>query len=93
MLQAHRDFLLARDYTGLSGLFALTFTPAALIEASLSRATLIYCIFLVIQFLGARQAASTYGRLFVTTVLAEKSAKGKCASTKGSVKVPKAVGG
>jgi hypothetical protein len=84
--QVHRDFLLTRDYAGLAGLFIITFGPAALVEASLSRGALIYCIFLVIQFMAARQAASTYGRRFVTTVLAERSAQGKCTSIKGSAK-------
>jgi hypothetical protein len=93
VLQAHRDFLLTRDYAGLAALFVVTFGAAALLQASLSRATLIYCIFLVIQFIAARMAASTYGKRFVTTVLAERSAKPKGTASNGSVKVRKAVGG
>jgi hypothetical protein len=73
VMQVQRDFLLMRDYTGLAALFVVVFGAAALVEVP-SRVSLIYCLFLVAQFVVVRRAASTYGVRFVKTVLAEKAA-------------------
>jgi hypothetical protein len=74
VLQVQRDFLLMRDYAGLAALFAVVFGAVALIEVPSWRVSLTYCLFLAAQFLLVRQAASTYGIRFVTTVMAEKAA-------------------
>jgi hypothetical protein len=74
VLQVQRDFLLMRDYVGLAALFAVVFGAVALIEVPSWRVSLTYCLFLVAQLVLVRQAASTYGVRFVTTVLAEKAA-------------------
>ncbi len=74
VLQVQRDFLLMRDYAGLAALFVVVFGAMAVIEVPSWRVCLTYCFFLVAQFVLVRQAASTYGARFVTTVLAEKAA-------------------
>jgi hypothetical protein len=84
VLQVQRDFLLMRDYAGLAALFAVVFGAVALIEVPSWRVSLAYCLFLVAQLVLVRQAASTYGVRFVTTVLAEKAATPICESTKKS---------
>jgi hypothetical protein len=84
VLQVQRDFLLMRDYVGLAVLFVVVFGSMALIEVSSWRVSLTYCLFLVAQFVLVRQAASTYGIRFVTTVLAEKAAAPARGSSKNS---------
>jgi hypothetical protein len=74
VLQVQRDFLLMRDYVGLAALFVVVFGAVALVEVPSWRVSLTYCLFLVMQLVLVRQAASTYGIRFVTTVLAEKAA-------------------
>jgi hypothetical protein len=74
VIHAHREFLLMRDYTALALLFLIVFGISAWLFFSTSQSALFYSIFLVAQLLLARQAASTYGVRFVTTVLAEKAA-------------------
>jgi hypothetical protein len=71
--QVHRDFLLLRDYTGLSALFIVFFGAAGLYAIPSTKIGLLYMVFLVLQYVVVRQAASNYGIRFVTTVLAQKA--------------------
>lgn len=73
VLQVHRDFLLLRDYTGLSILFLLIFGGASFYIIGVSNVLYIYVAFLFVQYIIVRQSASNYGVRFVKTVLAEKS--------------------
>lgn len=73
--QAHRDFLFTRDYTALSALFILAFGAAAVFTVSGGKPLSIYVTFLVLQFVVVRHAAATYGKRFVTTVLACRATK------------------
>jgi hypothetical protein len=73
VLQVHRDFLLMRDYTGLSTLFLLIFGIAAFFAVPSTPAWAGYVGFLALQYLAARTAARNYGVRFVTTVLAHKA--------------------
>jgi hypothetical protein len=72
--QAHRDFLLLRDYTGLCSLFVVFYGTAGLCVIPSTRVGLLYLALLVFQYLVVRQAASNSGIRFVTTVLAQKAA-------------------
>lgn len=70
VLQVHGDFLLTRDYTGLSVLFIIFYGTAGLFAAPSRRVAVIYLGVLLLQYLVVRQAASRYGIRMVTTVLA-----------------------
>jgi hypothetical protein len=72
--QVHRDFLLLRDYTGLSVLFILFNGSVGLYAISSLKVFGIYLLMLVAQYALVRQAASHYGVRMVTTVLAQKAA-------------------
>jgi hypothetical protein len=72
--QVHRDFLLLRDYTGLSILFFLFCGAAGLYAIPSTKIGLLYVGILALQYLVVRHAASNYGIHFVTTVLAQKAA-------------------
>jgi hypothetical protein len=73
VMQAHRDFLLLRDYAGLSFLFLFLYGLVSLyIVASLKIAG-VHVLLLLGQYIIARQAASNYGIRLVTTVLAEEA--------------------
>jgi hypothetical protein len=73
--QVHRDFLLLRDYTGLSAVFTVFYGAAGLYAIPSTRTALIYLAVLVAQYAVVRQAAANYGIRMVTTVLARCSAK------------------
>jgi hypothetical protein len=73
--QVHRDFLLLRDYTGLSAVFIACYGAAGLYALASTRTALIYLAVLVAQYAVVRQAASNYGVRMVTTVLARCTAK------------------
>lgn len=79
--QVHRDFLLLRDYTGLSAVFVVFYGIAGLYAIPSLRIGLIYLLVLFVQYLVARQAASNYGIRMVTTVLARLSSTGGTASS------------
>jgi hypothetical protein len=76
--QVHRDFLLLRDYAGLSAVFIVFYGAAGLYAIPSFKIGLIYLLLLIVQYLIARQAASNYGIRMVTTVLA------RCVSKKGA---------
>lgn len=69
----HREFLLLRDYVGLSALFLIGFGGVALFTAEPVRVSIVYSLLLAAQFMVVRHAAATYGIRLVTTVLAIKS--------------------
>jgi hypothetical protein len=73
--QVHRDFLLLRDYTGLSVLFIIFNGLVGLYAVSSLKVLGIYFLILVAQYAVVRQAASHYGVRLVTTVLAQTAAK------------------
>ena len=73
--QVHRDFLLLRDYAGLSALFIVFFGAGGLYAIHSVTVGLLYLVLLVLQYLVVRQAAANYGIRLVTTVLALKAAK------------------
>jgi hypothetical protein len=72
VLQVHRDFLLLRDYTGLSLLFFIVFGAIGIYAIESPKTWGLYLAILSVQYLVVRQAASNYGIRMVTTVLAEK---------------------
>lgn len=73
--QVHRNFLLLRDYTGLSVMFIAFYGAAGLYDIQSTRVAFLYVALLFVQYLIARQAASNYGIRFVTTVLARSAVK------------------
>jgi len=74
VIDAHRSFLLTRDYTAIAFLVLLAAGPLGLWFLSAKLAA-IYGSIMLLQYLLARQAASNYGVRFVTTVLALKASK------------------
>ena len=72
VIDAHRSFLLTRDYTAIAFIVLLVAGPLGLFFLSAKFAA-IYVAVLLLQCLLARQAASNYGNRFVTTVLALKA--------------------
>jgi hypothetical protein len=70
--QVHRDFLLLRDYTGISTLLLLCYGPIGIYAIPALKIGLTYISILLLQYIFVRQAASNYGIEFVTTVLARK---------------------
>lgn len=74
VVQAHRDFLLLRDYTGLSALFLVFLGATAFYVIASPAVRLVYLVLLLLQYGFVRQAASNYGVRMVTTVLALRAA-------------------
>ncbi|MCH9052754.1 MAG: hypothetical protein IIA72_17055 [Proteobacteria bacterium] len=74
VMQVHREFLFARDYTCLALMMAILLGGAGLVQIPSSGTALSYLGVLVVQFLLAGRAARNHGRRFVTTVLALKGA-------------------
>jgi len=75
VVQAHRAFLFARDYTCIALMMLVMFGGAALFQISSVKVVLLYIVGLALQFLIAGQAARNHGRRFVSTVLAIKSSE------------------
>ena len=73
--QVHRDFLLLRDYTGLSVLFIIFNGGAGLYAIPSLKVWALYLLLLIVQYIVVRQAASRYGVRMVTTVLARQQPK------------------
>ncbi len=71
----HREFLFARDYAGLSALFVVVIGALATYQFHDLRRTGVYIAILAAQYLIVRYVAAQYGKRFVTTVLALKSAE------------------
>jgi hypothetical protein len=75
VVQVHRAFLFARDYTCLAALALLVLGSGALIQIPSGATALGFIGILTTQLLLARRAACTHGRRFVGTVLALKVAR------------------
>ena len=73
--QVHKDFLFTRDYAALSALAILPLGIAAFVQAGSFRQATTYLAILIAQYLVTRSAAANYGKRFVCTVLAIKSAE------------------
>ena len=73
VMDAHRLFLLTRDYTAIAFLMLVVASPLALWLLPSALTTAAYTGLLLLQYLLARKAASTYGVRFVTSVLAIKA--------------------
>jgi len=78
--QAHKEYLFGRDFTAFAFLFLAGFGSAAAFIVDEWKIAFWYLLFLLIQFLAVRRAASQNGISLVTTVLARSSAK----TTRGS---------
>jgi hypothetical protein len=72
VMQIHRAFLFARDYTCLALLMTVVLGVAGFLQIPSKRTALIFVVVLLLQFVFAGQAARNNGRRFVTTVLAIK---------------------
>jgi hypothetical protein len=71
--QASREYLFTRDYAGFAAIFLAVFGSTVWLAGLPLRDTVTYVGFLVLQYLAARQSASTYGARLVTNVMALKS--------------------
>jgi hypothetical protein len=89
--QVHGDFLLLRDYTGLSALFIIFNGGVGLYAISSLKVWALYLMLLIVQFILVRQAASQYGIRMVSTVLARQEAKPSKSASIGPPKTPRAV--
>lgn len=72
---AHKNFLLTRDYAVFALLLCLVLAPLAVKQFSSLTMALSYSGFLIIQVVLVVRAARVHGYRFVTTVLARKSAE------------------
>lgn len=77
VLQAHREFLFARDYTCLALMIFILLSVCAFIWIPSIKTALIYSTLLIIQLILAMRAARHNGFRFVTNVLAIKAATGR----------------
>jgi hypothetical protein len=73
ILEAHKEFLLTRDFTGLAALFVIFFGSAGFYSIPSIGIAVIYFLLLIVQFFVVRLAAVHYGIRFVTNVLAQKA--------------------
>jgi hypothetical protein len=76
VIQAHRAFLFARDYTCIALMMLIVLGGIGLWQISSTKGALFYIGGLALQFVLAGQAARNHGRRFVSTVLALKGASG-----------------
>ena len=70
VVDVHRHFLFARDYTSFSVMLFIVAAPLSFLFMPWRDAAL-YSVLLILQYLMASQAGRTYGARFVTTVLAQ----------------------
>ena len=76
VIQAHRAFLFARDYTCIALMMFVVLGGIGLWQISSTKGALLYIGGLALQSVLAGQAARNHGRRFVSTVLALKGASG-----------------
>ncbi|MGK3962064.1 hypothetical protein WMF38_54295 [Sorangium sp. So ce118] len=74
IVHVHREFLLLRDYAGLSALFVVFFGAAAIYAMSSRAALLTYLSVLLLQYLLARKSAANAGIRLVADVLVQVTA-------------------
>jgi len=72
--QVQRDYLLTRDYAGMSVLFLVFFGAVGLFTIQSVEVWFCYFALLLIQYLVVRHSAANYAVNFVTAVLARKAA-------------------
>ena len=72
--QAHRQYLFARDYAGISFLLLIGLGPLGLWQIESIKVAGIYLIILLAQYFLVRRAARNHGVRFVGSVLAYKAA-------------------
>lgn len=72
---AHKNFLLTRDYAMFALLFCLVLAPLGFKQFPSLTMALSYSGFLIVQVVLVVRAARVHGNRFVTTVLARKSAE------------------
>lgn len=70
VVQVHADFLLLRDYAGLSAIFLLCFGAIALWLVPSTRTQVFYLSWLIVQFLITALAGRNYGVRLVTNSVA-----------------------
>jgi hypothetical protein len=87
--QVHRDFLLLRDYTGLSALFIVLNGGAGFCTISSLKVWALYLLVLAVQYVVVRQAASQAGVRMVTTVMARLGPKSFASTSQRERKTPK----
>jgi hypothetical protein len=73
VIDAHRSFLLTRDFAAIAFLLLLVGGTIALWEIQSKATASLYVGLLLLQYLVARQAAQNYGVRLVTSVLALKA--------------------
>lgn len=82
IFQSHRSFLLARDLTGLSFLFIIFFTGAALVYKFAFSVEIpllsMYIIYLVLQYILLSHVGTRLGNRFACNVLAVVSTGSNC---------------
>lgn len=71
IFSSQRSFLLSRDLTGLSFLFFIVFSVAALISEAEFKAILLYISFLLFQFIILSFVCRNYGNRFACNALAK----------------------
>ncbi len=71
--EAHKAYLLTRDMAAFSTLFVVLFLAGGIAASVGTRVVLLYCAFLVSQYLVLSTSARNYGNRFVLNVLAEAS--------------------
>jgi hypothetical protein len=87
--QVHRDFLLLRDYTGLSVLFIIFNGVEGLYAISSLKVWALYLLLLVTQYIIVRRAASQSGVRMVATVLARVGPKLSASASPRRPRTPK----
>lgn len=75
VMQVHREFLFARDYTCLALMMMVFLGISGFFQIPSSGTAFIYLSLLLVQFILTNQAARNHGRRFVQTVLAIKGAE------------------
>ena len=73
VLEAHKVYLLTRELTAVSAVFAVMFSIGILVDQVELRTTALYIAALVLQYLLVATAARNYGNRFALNVLTEES--------------------
>ncbi len=73
VIEAHRAYLLTRDMTALSAVFAVLFSIGIFVALATWKTTTLYIAFLIAQYLILSTSARNYGTRFVLNVLTEES--------------------
>lgn len=74
VLQAHKAFLFARDYTSIALMMSFFLGTIGFIVMPDTHVAIYFLVFLIFQFVIGGQAARNHGKRLITTVLAIKGA-------------------